>query len=146
MSNVKSNYGTQLNKETSPGNDTYTVVGEVTNLDFPELMNDPIEVTHHSSGEFREFIAGSLKEVAEFTATLNYLTTASGLMYDWFNDVKRGYQIVFNNAVAVWEFNAYITKIQPVGADAQSPEATQIDVTFRPTDSLVISGAGYSLS
>lgn len=135
MSDVLSNYGTLLKVLLSPGN--YVSVGEVTVLEFPELINEPIEVTNHSSGSFREYIAGSLKEVASFNATLNYLTTVSGLVNAWTNSTKQAYEIDFNNAVK-WQFNGYVTNIKAESADAASPEATQITVTFRPTDSLVI--------
>jgi hypothetical protein len=155
MSNSVTNYGTLLKAETYYGSGTFSVCAEVTNITPPELMNPPIEVTHHQSGGFREFIPGVLKEIKEFTVDLNYIATgtaaapwsATNFYQDWASGYKRGYQIDFpvgaqaptgTYAPPTWQFNALVTNIKPNGAKASSPEAQGITVTMKPTDSFLL--------
>jgi hypothetical protein len=155
MSYAVSNYGTLLKAETYPGSGTFSVCAEITNIVPPELLNPPIEVTHHQSGGYREFILGTLKEIKEFTVDLNYLATgtaaapwsATNFYQDWNAGTKRAYQIDFpvypqsptgTYAPPTWQFNALVTNIKPAGAKASSPEAVGITVTMKPTDSFLV--------
>lgn len=121
------NLGTLLKKAT-------VVLGEVVSIDPPELMNESIEATNHSSSGWREFIPGGLKELSEFSADVNFTNgvTVSGMLADLQAGTKASYSMTFPNT-AVWTFDAYVTKFKPNTADAQSPEVLKATVTLRPT-------------
>ena len=131
MTDALTNYGTLLKKAT-------TVIGEVVVLDPPELLNEAVEATNHSSGGYREYIPSQLKELSEFTATVNFVT-ASGIMNDVVAGTKATYSIEFpDDGTTTWTFDAYVTGFKPESADASSPEALKATVTFRPTGTVTI--------
>jgi hypothetical protein len=123
------NYGTLLEKETGTPL-TYAEIGSVVNIDFPELVQESIETTNHSTG-WRTFISGGLKEVTEFTATVSYKGTET-FTADWEAGTVGNYRITYPNAKK-WSFSALITKVKPGSADAASPEELTLDVTFQPS-------------
>ena len=47
------------------------------------------------------------------------------------------YEITFPNDV-VFTFKALITSVKPGGADAQSPELLELEVTFQPSGEMTI--------
>ena len=121
------NYGTLLKKDT-------TVLGEVVSIEPPELMNEAVEATNHSSGGWREFISGGLNELGEFTATVNFTSgvTISGFEADVIAGTVDSYSLTFPNT-AVWSFDALPTSFKPDTADAQTPDALTATITLRPT-------------
>lgn len=132
------NYGILLKKET-------TVVGEVTDMSFPEIIREDIEKTNHSSGGLKEFISSGLKEISEFTVSLN---TVQAQFTAIEADVSAGtiatYHIHFPVALGItnWVFSAFPKRIAMQGADAQSPDVLKMDVVFRPTGDILFSGSG----
>ena len=123
---ANTNYGTLLKRE------SVTIAG-VVSIDPPELENESVEVTNHGSGGFREYISGGLKGAGEFSCGLNYVQTAvSGIYNDFSSGTVGEYSITFPNNI-VWSFDALVTKYKAESADAQSPEALQLTVTFQPT-------------
>lgn len=110
-------------------------VGEVLSIDMPEIIGDAVEATSHSSSGWREFVPGALAEVSEFTATINFTDTYVAALYaDFAAGTKKSYQIQFpDDGATKWTFDAYITGLKPLGADAGSPETLQMEVKFQPT-------------
>ena len=131
MTLAKTNYGTRL----KVGAGYTTDVGEVVSIDPPEVTHEAVEATHHGSAGWRENVAGGLKELAEFTATVNFTDTYVATIYaDLEAGTAKSYQIQFpDDGATKWAFSAMITKLKPLSADAGSPEALQAEVTFRPT-------------
>lgn len=131
------NYGILLNKDA-------VLFGEVTNLGIPELMVEAIEKTNHSSGGVREFISSKLKEVGEFTFTVN---ATQAVVDDVNDDLDDGtistFHIQYPADLAMNDFffSAFPTSLAMQDADAQSPGVLVADVTLRPTGAVTISGA-----
>lgn len=124
---ASSNYGTLLKKGS-------TVIGEIVTIDPPELINEAVEATSHSSGGWREFIPGGLKEVGEFSATVNFAAnaTVSGITTDLIAGTISSYTFEFPQG-SNWTFSGFVVGFKPESADAQSPEALTAEVKFRPT-------------
>jgi hypothetical protein len=137
MTDAKSNYGTRLKS----GSALVLDVGEVISIDPPEIINEPVEATSMSSGGWREVVSGGLKEVAEFSATINFTDTYVSTIYsDVSGSVSKLYQIQFpDDGSTKWTFNAFVTSLKPLSADAQSPEALQAEVKFQPSGSMTVS-------
>jgi hypothetical protein len=137
MTSSNTDYGTILGKLDSAS--AYPALGEVVSIDPPEFMNSAVEATNHSSGGFREFISGGLKEMGEFKATLNAVpANVATLVTDLAAGTKSRYQIAYPNGHKQ-TFGALVTAIKPLTADAQSPDVQKIEVTFRPSDSVGLS-------
>lgn len=130
---ANTNYGTYLKKAA-------TVLGEIVNIDPPELINEAVESTNHSSGGYREFISGGLRELTEFTCTVNFIgVTVSGIMTDVVAGTKASYSIEFtDDATTKWTFDAIPTSFKPSAMDAQSPDVLQAEITLRPSGIIVI--------
>ena len=131
-----SNFGILLKKAT-------VLVGEITNLGFPELTTPEVEKTNHSSGGNREFISGKLSEVSEFTFTINAVQANIDIIdTDRLAGTIANYQIEFpvDLAMDALTFNAFPTSIAYQDADAQSPDVMMADITFRPTGANTFSG------
>lgn len=132
-----SDYGILLNKDAA-------LFGEVTNMGIPEILTEAVEKTNHSSGGVREFIPSKLKEIAEFTVTVNLTQT---VLDDVNDDIDGG-------TISTWHvqypadlglndffFSGFPLSIAVQDADAQSPGVLMADVTLRPTGAVTISGA-----
>lgn len=137
MTSARTNYATTL-KWNSSG--SYAAIGEVVSLDSPEILNEAVEATNHSSGGWREFVAGGLKEVSEFSATVNFVDSYMTTIYNYMTSgCTVSYQILFpDDGATTWTFSALITSVKPVASDAQSPEALQAEVKFQPSGSCVL--------
>jgi len=127
------NYGTLLKKGT-------TTLAEVVSITPPSVTNEPVEVTNHGSGGWKEYISGGLKELGEFKVKVNWIpnngqyAVASGILYDVTNGVKATYSLVFPTSPATtWSFDCYVVEIAPEEIDAQNPEGLGATITFRPT-------------
>ncbi|MFA6047062.1 MAG: phage tail tube protein, partial [Phycisphaerales bacterium] len=113
-------------------------IAEVTKINPPSIANPESGVTYHGNGGWKEFIAGGLKELGEFTISINYLTTsathnaATGLIADVVAGTLRNYQLVFPDSVT-WTFPTLVKEFAPGGADAQNPERLTAECTFRPS-------------
>lgn len=130
------NYGVTLEiGDGATPTEAFTSIGEIISIEAPELINEAVEATNHSSGGWKEYISGGLKEVSEFKATINYVSTdAASLIGKVEDGTKSNFKMTFPNT-DVWVFSALVTTFKPLGADAQSPETLQAEVTFRPTGS-----------
>ena len=114
---------------------TYVVIGEVTNLDFPEIKTEVIESTSHND-TWKTYAYSGLMEAGEFTATIKF-DGAETFTTDMKAKTVGDYEISFPNSV-VWTFKALITSVKPGGADAQSPELLELEVTFQPSGEMTI--------
>jgi len=125
---AESNYGVVLQRVATP-------IAEVISIGMPELKQDAVEVTNHDS-DYREYISGGLFEAGEFNVGINYNVACSGVFNDLISGSPVAYKIVFANAAASeLAFTAIVTGVKFVEADAKSPDALALDVTFRPTGS-----------
>lgn len=133
---TNTNYGILLKKAA-------VLVGEVTNLGFPELIQEAIEKTNHSSAGVREFVSSQLKEVAEFVVSINAVQAGLTILEA---DLSAGTTATYNIEYSAdldllnWAFTAFPTNIALQDADAQTPGVMSYDVTFRPTGDVTISG------
>lgn len=134
---AKSNYGTRL-KVASP----YTAdIGELVSIDNPELLAEAVEATHQGSAGWRDFVSGGLKELSEFTCTINYTdVSSSAVVLDLVTSGSKSYQIQFpDDGATKWTFGAIVTGFKPLSADAQSPEGLTAEIKFQPTGANVLS-------
>ena len=138
MTDAITNYGVTFGIGDGEVSEAFTVIGEVTTLDPPELMQEAVEATNHSSGGWREFIKSGLKELSEFKCTINYIPADSdALVAIALAGTKHNFKITFPNG-DVWAFNALITKFKPSGSDAKSSNTLTAEVTFRPSGTSTI--------
>ena len=156
MSQAISDYGTLLKRENDPvGTGTYSVLAEILKIEPPELSNPMVEVTHHSSGGYKEKIPGTVKEVGEVKVTVNWLatgtasTTAYATLFqnDLVSSTARDYQIDFpvspttptgTYSPSTWQFEAYVSKVKPAAIDSQKQQSLQCEITLSPTGSLIL--------
>lgn len=138
---AKTNYGTVLKVGDGGSPETFSVIGEIVSMDPPELVHEAVEVTNQSSGGWREFVPGGLKELSEFTVTVNFTEdTITSLYTDVVSGTQRNYQIAFpDDGATTWAFAALVVSVKPLSVDAASPEALQAEVKFRPTGNTVLS-------
>jgi len=132
---ANSNYGTLLKIGDGGAPETFAVVGEIVNIDPPELVNEAVEATNHSSGGWREFVSSGLKELTEFTATINFVDAKVSALYNLLvAGTVKNYMIEFpDDGSTTWTFAALVVSVKPLGADAGSPETLQMEVKFQPT-------------
>lgn len=137
MSDARSNYGVRL----KVGSPYTTDVGEVVSLDIPEIVAEALEATSHSSGGWKESVSGNLKELVEFTATINFTSAYIATIYaDLAAGTVKSYQVQFpDDGLTKWTFDAIVTGLKPLSADAGSPEVLQAEVKFQPTGANVVS-------
>ncbi len=121
--------------------ETFTTIGEVTDLSGPGLSLDTIEVTHHSStGGWKESIGGLLSG-GEVSFTINYTPTAAthnnttGLIRDLRSRTVRNFQLVFPDAGSTtWAFAALVSSFEPsMPVDGQLSADVTLTVTGQPT-------------
>ena len=142
----KTNWGTTLALGDGGTPEIFTTIGEIVSLDPPELTNDSIEATNHSSNHNREFIASMLIDLSEFKLTVNYVSADLAVQILAVQvGSESNYRIRFANA-DVWEFAAIIKAVKPLPADAQSPEVLRAEITVRPTGASNINAPTASLS
>lgn len=93
----------------------YTPVGEIVDIDGPNLSSSFIDVTHMlSPNNTREFIA-SLKDSGSVRLSMNYVPNdagqnpTTGFLYDRENSIKRWYKIDFTDGnTTTVEFQAFV--------------------------------------
>jgi hypothetical protein len=137
MSDI-SNFGTLLELGTVAGETTtYASLGEIINVDSPEITNEKVESTNHSS-TIKSFVYSNLIEISEFSFTMSYDKTNGAVLSDAVLDsTVLDLKLTFPNTV-VYTFKALVTKFKPGGADATKPELMNAEVTLCPTDSFEI--------
>jgi len=134
MSQANTDYGTLLQR-------AGTTIAEVVKISPPEIIQEAVEVTNHSSPSgYREYIPGGLKEMAEFSADINFLpnygqhTVISGIMHDVVSGISQSYSLVFpTTPVVTWTFNALTTRFALADMDAENPDNLSATITLRPT-------------
>jgi len=127
-----SNYGVVLKRSGS-------AIAEVVSLDPPEILHETIESTNHGSGGWKERVPSKVKEISEFTAKINWTTSASLLSADLVAGTLSAYSLDFPTTPATsWTFSSYITAYKMEEIDAQSPETLMASVTFSPSGSAVL--------
>ena len=139
MTLAKTNYGTLLSSGSSIID--LVTIGEIVSIEPPEVMNETVETTNHSSGGWKEFVSGGLREVSEFTATINFVDANVTNLYNNMisGSVVNFYRVSFpDDGSTTWTFKALVTSVKPAGAEADSPEALQAEITFRPSGSTVL--------
>lgn len=134
-----SNYGTTFYTMTSSGSGgSATIVAGVTNIDPPSITMPMVTTTNHSSGSFMTQIASGVVEIDDFTATLSYSgSTVSALFDAVVTGTELHYKILFKNNEACY-FSAVPSGWQALGADSQSPEMSQVELTFSPSGTVIV--------
>lgn len=131
-----SNFGCLLY---SVSGSTSTVLAGLVKLDPPEVKNEKIDTTNHSSGNVKTCISGCLVEYGDIKGTFSYSDTTATTLYNSCVTGNMGhYKITFPNAKN-WSFSALVTSFAYEGMDAQNPELLQYSTTFAPSGSMVIS-------
>jgi len=114
MATAKRAFGTILRRETSAGSGTYTTIGGLVSLNWPELQTDLAETTDMESASATRTRTPTLNNVGEVTGTLNYDSadaTQAQMEADCQAQTSRLYKIVGNDTGAAdWAFNAYVTR------------------------------------
>ncbi len=135
-----SGFGTLLKIGDGGSPENFTTIAEVQDIGGPAFSLDAVEITHHGSGGWREYIAGLL-DAGEISFDLNFEPTetthgyTAGLLKDMTDKTTRNFQLVFPDAGnTTWEFAALITGFEvnePVG-DKISASIT-LKITGQPT-------------
>lgn len=130
MSDAIAGVGTILKRSDMASSETYTAIGEITNIGGPSMSRGTIDVTSFdSTGGYREFIAG-LRDAGEVTLSMNF--TASGysdMKDDFESDDARNYQIVLpDTATTTLQFAGLVTQLP---LDIPLDDKVSCDVTIK---------------
>lgn len=131
---AKSNYGTKISVKAS-GN-TFSEIEGVNNIPAIELEQEKIEVTHHASGGFREYIPSGLADPGDysFEMRVDRADTVQQTLYTAYKaGTKLTFQILYPNGFGQ-QFDAYVNGFTYNEADATNPDG------INATVSLAISG------
>ncbi len=124
---AETNYGVVLKKGASS-------IGSLTNIDFPKVSTESVEVTHHASNGLREYIPSGLIQFETFTATiLGDQTAFEAIKSDIDAGTYATYTIDYTTGTGVtdWSFSCSPISIALNTADATSPEALTMTVEFQ---------------
>lgn len=108
--------GSLLQREITPGSNTFVTIGRVEDFDGPDLDNDMDDTTNHSSsGGYEEALptvhrTGMVKfKVVHDPTDATHLGTTS-MMADCKNRTRRAYKIIEPDDAATvhWQGNAYV--------------------------------------
>lgn len=103
--------------------DTYEDVAEVVSITPPGMTRESVEATHlKSPDQFKEFIAGMM-EGGEASLTLNFIPSATDVLYTAFSAKTGKYQITFPNGVMM-RFKGFFTAYNPPELSGEKMEAT----------------------
>jgi predicted secreted protein len=104
-------HNSQFQRGNGGGPETFTALGQITNISPPSLTRDTIDATHmQSPSRFREFISG-LRDAGEVTIQFDYIrgdANDTALQSDYNSDTSRNYRIVYPGG-QTWTFNAFLT-------------------------------------
>lgn len=132
-----SNFGTLL-KTSASGSGTYTAVAGLVKLEPPTIKNPKIDSTAHDSGTFKKAIYSNSVEISDFKGTFSMSGCAVDIFSGSLINGTPGYFQLYFPSTKTWTFPALVTEFGVTGADAQSPDLLQAEVTFSPSGSLVI--------
>lgn len=114
MATAKRAYGTLLKRETTPSSGTYTTIGGITSLSWPEMQTDMVETTDMESASATRTRIPTLNNLGDCSFNLNFDSadaTQEQLLADCAAQTARLYQITgSDNGTCFWAFNAYVTK------------------------------------
>lgn len=134
---VKS-YGTILKKGS-------TSVGEIISVGVPEIIQEAVETTNHSSNGWKTFIPSGLKELGEFELTLIAGSTVFNTIYaDMTGETVAEYTVDYptgSTNLTDWSFMAFPTSVKIEDMDATKPEAMTFKVKFQSSGSLTVAVA-----
>lgn len=134
MATAKRAYGTLLKRETSPAAGTYTTIGGITSLSWPEMQTDMVETTDMEAASATRTRIPTLNNLGDCSFSLNYDSadaTQEQIQADAAAQTVRLYQITSSdNGTAFWAFNAYVTKF---GVTAEKDGVITAAVTLTPT-------------
>jgi len=118
MATAKRAFGTLLSRETTPASGTFTTIGGVTGLNWPEMSTDVAETTDMEAPSATRTRTPTLNNLGDLTCQLNYDSadaTQEQLQADCAAQTIRLYKIVGNDTGAAdWRFNAYVTRFSVV--------------------------------
>lgn len=129
-------FGTRLERGDGADPEVFTAIGNVVEIEGPEIERETIDVTaHDSANRWRDFIGG-LVDAGEVTATVNYDPSKhDSLVADFEDSEPRNYKMVFPTSPEVtWSFAAVLTGFSPSAPhdDKLSAELTW-KVSGKPT-------------
>ena len=117
MATALKSYGTLLYRETTPASGTYTIIGGMTSVTFPELQADTLETTDMQAASAHRTFTSGLHSLGDVTAGLNYDSadaTQEQMTADAIAGTIRLYKIIASDTGAAdWAFNAYVTRFAP---------------------------------
>lgn len=139
MATAKRAFGTLIKRETTPSSGTYTTIGGVTDLNWPEMATDVVESTDMEASSATRTRVPTLNNLGPCTFTLNYDSadaTQEQLQADGAAQTIRNYQIIGSDTgAAAWVFSAYVTSFKPTtsrdGICQASVELTPTGVVTR---------------
>jgi len=101
MSKSKANYGVILEIGDGASEESFVAVPEVRMVPPIEESTDDIDVTHHGSGKYREYIRSGLMDTAEFSFDMN--TVYPDTVQDQIRELKQsGLCRVMANPISKW--------------------------------------------
>jgi len=134
MATAKRAFGTLLKRETTPASGTYTTIGGVTGLNWPEMQTDLAESTDMEAASATRTRTPTLNNLGDCTFSLNYDSADASqeqLQADCAAQTVRLYQITGSDTgAAVWAFNAYVTRFSVV---TERDGLCTASVTLSPT-------------
>lgn len=135
MLKAKSNYGVQLKIGDGQSPEQFVDVTGVRLVPSIEIEQEDIEVTHHGSGKYREYIPSGLSETGELAIELISVypdAVQDRLRAGYKSGEVFNFQVLYPNGLGK-QFSAYIKNIVLNDADATSPEAMIETVTLKLT-------------
>ena len=142
MSNAVFALGTLLKiGDGAATSEVFTTIAEVSDIGGPELAQETVEVTNHSSpGGWREKIGGIL-DGGNVSLAINYQPThathnnTAGLVKDLRSRTKRNFELVFTDAGnTTWSFTALVTSFAPAEPiDGALTAEVTLEITGAPT-------------
>lgn len=136
--NALSAYNTLLKIGDGGGPEVFTTIGEIFNIDGPELIQELIDATHmESPGRNREKIAG-LRDTGPCTFDINWIpdnAVHAGFITDYEAGTLRNFEMILpDTAGTKWEFSAFITSHKPTaGVEDKLMSSVVLTVSGKPT-------------
>ena len=128
---AKSNYGTKIYVKAASAQE-YTEIEGAYNIPDLENAEEQIEVTHHGSGKYREYIPSGLIDPGEYTFSMRVDTTDAAqqtLKTLKTGGTKGSFKIEWPDGLTK-TFDAYVLGIKRNDADATGPDGINADVTL----------------
>lgn len=134
-------FGTLLKMGDGGGPEVFATLGEVLDIEGPELEMEIEDATNHSStGGWEEKLPTILK-AGTVSFEVNYLPEnashnyATGLLGKLAGRTKKNFQLVFpNTAATTWSFSAYVAKFKPgMPVRGKLIGSITLEITGQPT-------------